>query len=113
MDTRLHPLPRRVHFVTDTDRGYTLDEIHAVEGSGIIYSELHERATDEGRTAILPAVAIMRTADDLPEVGREFTPEIVSHLTRGTNVFRTGRVEALMEEPYAGPPPVRPASPRN
>jgi hypothetical protein len=113
MDTRLHPLPRRGPFVTDADRGYTLDQIHAVEGTGMIYSELHERATDTDRLSILPAVAIMRTADDLPVVGRDFTPEIVSHLTRGTNVLNAGRVEALMEEPYGGPPPVRPASPRN
>ncbi len=113
MDARLHPLPRRVHFVTDTDRGYTLDQIHAVEGTGIIYSELHERVTDADKLSVLPAVAIMRTAEDLPAVGRDFTPEIVSHLTRGTNVLNAGRVEALMEEPYAGPPPVRPAGPRN
>ena len=113
MDARLHPLPRRVHFVTDTDRGYTLNEIHAVEGTDIIYSELHERLTDTDRLSILPAVAIMRTADDLPAVGRDFTPEIVSQLTRGTNVLNAGRVEAMTEEPYCGSPPVLPVSPRN
>jgi hypothetical protein len=112
MDARLRPLPRRVHFVTDADRGYTLDEIHAVEGTGIIYSELHERVTDADRLSILPAVAIMRTADDLPAVGRDFTPEIVSHLTRGTNVLNAGRVEAMMEESHAGLAPVRPATQR-
>jgi hypothetical protein len=100
----MHPrtprlLPRRIHFVTDADRGYTLDQIHAVEGSGIIYSELHERAGDADHIAVLPAVAIMRTADDLPAIGRDFTPEIVSDITRGTNVFCAGRVEALTEEP--------------
>jgi len=102
MERPVRRLPRRVHFVTDTDRGYTLDQIHAIEGSGIIYSELHERATDKAQAAILPAVAIMRTADDLPRVGRPFTPEIVSHLTRGTNVFQAGCVEALTEEPVPG-----------
>jgi hypothetical protein len=80
-------LPLRVHFVTDADRGYTLEQIHSIEGSGIIYSELHERATDADELSILPATAIMRTAGDLPDVGRPFTPEIVSHLTRETNVF--------------------------
>jgi hypothetical protein len=100
------PLPRRIHFVTDTDRGFTLDQIHIVEGSDIIYSELHERLTDGDRIPVLPAVAIMRTLDDLPAVGRDFNPEIVSELTRGTNVFCAGRVEALTEEPYFGPPPV-------
>jgi hypothetical protein len=106
MERNVRPLPRRVHFVTDGDRGFTLDQIHAIEGSDIIYSELHERVTDENRLAVLPAVAIMRTAAELPVVGREFCPEIVSQLTRGTNVFRTGLVEALVEEPYGGPAPV-------
>ena len=107
MDRHVHPLPRRVHFVTDNDRGFTLNEIHVVEGSDIIYSELHERVTDLDRLAVLPAVAIMRTADELPVVGREFCPEIVSQLTRGTNVFHSGRVEALVEEPHGGPAPLK------
>jgi hypothetical protein len=102
MERPARPLPLRVHFVTDADRGYTLDQIHAIEGSGMIYSELHERATDADQLSILPAIAIMRTADDLPCVGRPFTPEIVSHLTQGTNVFKCGRVEALTEETQAG-----------
>lgn len=100
-------LPRRIHFVTESDRGYTLDQIHRVEGSDVICSELHERLTDARRIPTLPATAIMRTADDLPKVGRDFNPEIVSGLTRETMVFRAGRVEALTEEPYFGPPPVR------
>ena len=93
-----HSLPRRVYFVTDADRGYTLDRIHAVEGSDIVYGELHQRGTDEDKVPLLPALAIMRTSADLPEVGRDFTPELVSHLTRGTTVFKAGGVEALMEE---------------
>jgi hypothetical protein len=108
MDVRRRPLPRRVHFVTDTERGYTLDQIRFVEGSDMVYSELHERATDRQQLAILPAVAIMRTPDELPQVGRDFTPEVVSELTQGTNLFNAGRVEALTEEPYFGPPPVQP-----
>ena len=100
------PLPRRIHFVTDTDRGFTLDHIHAVAGSDLIYSELHERVTDSHLIPVLPAVAIFRTTDDLPAVGLDFSPEIVSVITRGTNVFCAGRVEALAEEPYFGPPSV-------
>ena len=69
-----HSLPRRVYFVTDADRGYTLDRIHTVEGSDIVYGELHQRATDEEKVPLLPALAIMRTSADLPAVGREFTP---------------------------------------
>ena len=91
-------VPRRVHFITDADRGYTLARIRTIPGSGIIYSELYERPTDEKPQPILPAVAIMRTPDDLPTVGRQFSPEIVTDRTRGTCVLRTGLVEIVTEE---------------
>jgi hypothetical protein len=98
MDRPPRGLPQRVHFITDSDRGYTLTSIRRVPGSDIIYSELAERPTDDHQLAVLPAVAIMRTADDLPAVGREFTPEIVSDLIRGTGVLRTGVVEFVSED---------------
>ena len=91
-------LPRRVHFITDADRGYTLKRIRTLAGSGIIYGELHERPTDEQPQPLLPAVAIMRTPDDLPTVGRPFSPEIVTDMARGTTVLRTGLVEIVTEE---------------
>lgn len=101
MDARDYPMPLRVHFITDSDRGYTLEGLRSVRGSDIIYGELHERPTDERPQRLLPAIAIMRTADDLPTVGRPFSPEIVSDLTRGTTVLRTGRVEIVTEEDAA------------
>ena len=94
-------LPRRVHFITDADRGYTLKRIRTVAGSGIIYGELHERPTDERPQPLLPAVAIMRTPDDLPTVGRPFSPEIVTDMTRGTTVLRTGLVEIVSDDDAA------------
>ena len=98
MDARDSSLPPRMHFVTDSDRGYTLEGLRSVRGSDIIYGELHERPTDQRPQRLLPAIAIMRTADDLPTVGRPFSPEIVTDLTRGTTVLRTGRVEAVTDE---------------
>ena len=98
MDARDHPMPLCVHFITDADRGYTLSGLRSVHGSDIIYGELHERPTDERPQPVLPAIAIMRTADDLPTVGRPFSPEIVTDLTRGTTVLRTGRVEIVTKE---------------
>jgi hypothetical protein len=101
MDARDQAMPLRMHFITDSDRGYTLSGIRSVRGSDIIYAELHERPTDERPQRVLPAIAIMRTADDLPTVGRPFSPEIVTDLTRGTTVLRTGRVEVVTEEDAA------------
>jgi len=101
MDAREYSMPLRVHFITDSDRGYTLSGLRSVRGSDIIYGELHERPTDERPQRVLPAIAIMRTADDLPTVGRPFSPEIVTDLTRGTTVLRTGRVEIVTEEDAA------------
>ncbi len=98
MDARDSSLPPRMHFVTDSDRGYTLEGLRSVRGSDIIYGELHERPTDQRPQRLLPAIAIMRTADDLPTVGRPFSPEIVTDLTRGTTVLRTGRVEVVTNE---------------
>jgi hypothetical protein len=98
MDARDPSLPLRMHFVTDADRGYTLEGLRSVRGSDIIYGELHERPTDERPQRLLPAIAIMRTADDLPTVGRPFSPEIVTDLTRGTTVLRTGCVEVVTNE---------------
>ena len=98
MEARDRSLPVRVHFITDSDRGYTLEGLRSVRGSDIIYGELHERPTDERPQRLLPALAIMRTADDLPTVGRPFSPEIVADLTRGTTVLRTGRVEIVTED---------------
>ena len=94
-------VPRRVHFITDSDRGYTLEQIRTVRGSDIIYGELHERPTDEQPHRLLPAIAIMRTVDDLPTVGRPFSPEIVTDITRGTTVLRTGLVEIVSEDDAA------------
>ena len=101
MDAREYSMPLRVHFITDSDRGYTLSGLRSVRGSDIIYGELHERPTDERPQRVLPAIAIMRTADDLPTVGRPFSPEIVTDLTRGTTVLRTGCVEIVTEEDAA------------
>lgn len=109
-----HRVPLMVHFITDSDRGYTLSGIRSVHGSDIVYGELHERPTDERPQRLLPAIAIMRTADDLPTVGRPFSPEIVTDLTRGTTVLRTGRVEIVTEEDAARAhePAERPAAGR-
>jgi len=41
----------------------------------------------------------MRTADELPVIGRSFSPEIVNEAIRGTAVLHTGRVEIVWEEP--------------
>ena len=101
MDARDRAMPLQVHFITDSDRGYTLSGIRSVRGSDIVYGELHERPTDERPQRVLPAIAIMRTADDLPTVGRPFSPEIVTDLTRGTTILRTGRVEIVTEEEAA------------
>lgn len=98
MQARDHSVPLRVHFITDADRGYTLERLRTIQGSGIIYGELHERPTDEQPQPILPALAIIRTQDDLPSVGREFSPEIVTDRTRGTCILRTGLVEIVTEE---------------
>jgi hypothetical protein len=92
-------VPRRVHFITDSDCGYTLEQIRTAPGSGILYAELHQRPTDEQRQRSLPAIAIMRTADELPAIGRSFSPEILSEAIRGTAILGTGRVEIVWEEP--------------
>jgi hypothetical protein len=92
-------VPRRVHFITDADCGYTLAPLRRAPGSGILYAELHQRPTDEQRQRSLPAIAIMRTADELPAAGRSFSPEIVSDAIRGTAVLHTGRVEIVWEDP--------------
>jgi hypothetical protein len=94
-------LPRRVHFITDSDRGFTLEQIRTVRGGDIIYGELHERPTDEQPHRLLPGIAIMRSADELPTVGRPFNPEIVTDITRGTTVLRTGLVEIVSEDDTA------------
>lgn len=95
-------VPRRVHFITDTDCGYTLEQIRQAPGSGILYAELHQRPTDETLLRSLPAIAIMRTADELPAVGRSFRPEILNDAVRGTAVLHTGRVEIVWEDPPSG-----------
>ncbi len=96
---RHRPMPRRVHFITDADRGYTLEQIRSAPGSAIVYGELHQRPTDERLQRSLPAIAIMRTADELPVVGRSFSPEILNDAVRGTAVLHTGRVEIVWEDP--------------
>ena len=93
--------PRRVHFITDADCGYTLEQIRTAPGSSILCAELHQRPTDERRQRTLPAIAIMRSADELPAVGRSFSPEILSDAIRGTAVLHTGCVEIVWEDPPA------------
>ena len=91
-------LPQRVHFITDTDCGFTLERIRLAPDGGILYGELHQRPTDERLLAALPAIAIMRTLDELPSVGRRFRPEILSAIARATLVLDTGRVEIVSED---------------
>ena len=98
-ERRLRGTPRRIHLVTDADCGYTLEEIRAVPGSHILYAELHQRPTDDRRQRSLPAIAVMRSTAELPTVGREFTPEILTDAVRGTTALSTGRVEMVWEEP--------------
>ena len=98
-ERRLRGVPRRIHFITDADCGYTLDQIRAVPGSHILYAELHQRPTDDHRQRSLPAIAVMRSADELPTVGRAFSPEILTAAIRGTAALSTGRVEIVWEEP--------------
>ena len=45
---------------------------------------------------MLPAVVILRSADDLPTVGHHFNPEIVSDL--GACTLRTGLVEIISQD---------------
>jgi hypothetical protein len=99
MSAQSRELPRMVQFITDQDCGYTLDEIHTVLGTSLIYGELRERPTDEHPRLGQPVIAIMRSPAELPTEGRQFSPEIVTEFTRGTNVLRTGRVEAVTEDP--------------
>jgi hypothetical protein len=96
---RLSGAPWRIHLVTDADCGYTLEEIRAVPGSHILYAELHQRPTDDRRQRSLPAIAVMRSTDELPAVGQAFTPEILTEAVRGTTALSTGRVEMVWEEP--------------
>lgn len=91
--------PLRVHFITDADRGYTLSQIRVAPDGGLLYGELHQRPTDERLHRALPAVAILRSADELPTVGRRFRPEILSSIARSTVVLDTGRVEIVWEDP--------------
>ncbi|NLE22941.1 MAG: hypothetical protein GX624_09205 [Actinobacteria bacterium] len=101
-ERRLRAVPRRIHFITDADCGYTLQQIRAVPDSDILYAELHQRPTDGRRQRALPALAIMRSPDELPTVGRAFTPEILADALRGTAPLHTGRVEIVWEEPPSG-----------
>jgi hypothetical protein len=91
--------PQRVHFITDSDCGYTLNQIRFAPGGGILYGELHQRPTDEHLHRALPAIAIVRTPEELPTVGLRFSPEILTDVSRGTAVLHTGRVEIVSEEP--------------
>jgi hypothetical protein len=91
--------PQRVHFITDSDCGYTLKQIRFVPGGGTLYGELHQRPTDERLHRALPAIAIVRTPEELPTVGLSFSPEILTDVSRGTAVLHTGRVEIVSEEP--------------
>ncbi len=101
-ERRLRGVPGRIHFITDADCGYTLQQIRAVPGSDILYAELHQRPTDGRRQRALPALAIMRSLDELPTVGHAFTPEILADALRGTAALSTGRVEIVWEEPPSG-----------
>jgi hypothetical protein len=98
-DLRLRGVSRRMHFITDADCGYTLENIRAVPGSHMLYAELHQRPTDDHRQRSLPAIAVMRSTDELPTVGRAFSPQILTAAIRGTAVLSTGRVEIVWEDP--------------
>jgi hypothetical protein len=88
-----------MHFITDSDRGYSLKDIRAISGTSLIYSELHERPTDEHPQGVLPALAVMRSRADLPTTGRPFNAEIVTNDVRGTVILSTGTVEVVSEDP--------------
>jgi hypothetical protein len=96
---RLRGVARRMHFITDADCGYTLENISEVPGSHILYAELHQRPTDDHRQGSLPAIAVMRSSDELPTVGRAFSPQILTPALRGTAALSTGLVEIVWEDP--------------